>query len=196
MSSYKIYFAYIALAGMAISLVGCGSPTVVPKSYSSYKAEDGSFKIEYPAEWVAEGGGKGGLGWAKFSSGNSEIKVNTSLIGSLMADISKLGNPLMNEQNNEDTAPVAVVHQQEKAEFEEEAGVQEKKAEYVGTTVTDARKSEFTGKNTLGGSIHGYRVTALTPNRRIRVVCLCPEAEWESLKPAFDKIIMTVSIGK
>jgi hypothetical protein len=198
MTSNKTFFVLFALAGLAVSLGGCGGPATVPKSYSSYKAEDGSFKIEYPAEWTVEGGGKGGYGWAKFTSGNSEIKVTTSLVGSLMADISKIQHPpiLKDLQGNEDTAPVAIVHEQEKEEFEEETGVKEKAAAFVGTAVNDARKAEFSGESTFGGSIHGYRVTALTPDRRIRIVCQCPEGEWKSLQPAFDKIILTLSRGK
>jgi hypothetical protein len=32
--------------------------------------------------------------------------------------------------------------------------------------------------------------------KRIRVVCQCPEAEWKALKPAFDKIIGTLTRGR
>jgi hypothetical protein len=197
MNGKKVFFAFVALAGWAISLGGCGGPAAVPTSYNTFKSADGSFKIEYPAQWSAEGGGgKGGVAWAKFTSGNSEIKVETNVAGSLMGDIAKSTGSLLGGEAAEDPAPVALVHEQEKAGFEEDAGVQEQKAAPVKTGIPEARKAEFTGNKTFGGSIHGYRVTALSTQRRIRVVCQCPEAEWTSLKPAFDKIIETLSFGK
>ncbi len=64
------------------------------------------------------------------------------------------------------------------------------------TGFPDARKSEFSGSKTFGGKIRGCRVTALSSHKRIRVVCECPESEWEALKPAFDKAIESVAMGK
>jgi hypothetical protein len=197
MKSKRIRIELIVLAGMVVSLFGCGSPAVVPKNYTMYKAPDGSFRIDYPSEWTAAGGGKSGTAWAKFTSGNSEIKVSTSLMGSLMADIAKIGNdPRMEGQTEEDTKPVAIVHEQEREDFEEENGVKEQKPAYVPTKVIDARKAEFSGSSTFGGSVHGYRVTALTADLRVRIICRCPEREWESLKPAFDKIIESLGPGR
>jgi hypothetical protein len=190
-------FSFVALAGFAVVLSGCGEPTTVPKSYKTFIAVDKSFKIDYPDEWTADSGGKGGYAWAKFTSGSSEISVNANVVGSLMGDIaSRPHHAVLGEQPDPETAPVAIVHEQERETFEEDADVKEKTAEVAKTGIQEARRAEFTGERTIGSSIHGYRVTALTTQRRIRVVCQCPEGEWESLKPAFDKIVESLGLGK
>jgi hypothetical protein len=195
--SKRFRVEWFLLAGVALMLFGCGSPAVVPKNYTMYKAPDGAFRIDYPSEWTSTGGGKGGHAWAKFTSGNAEIKVSASLVGSLKADIANIGNnPRMEGQSEEDTKPVAIVHEDEREDFEEENGLKEEKPIYVPTKVIDARKAEFTGSSTFGGSFRGYRVTALTSDLRIRIICRCPSGEWESLKPAFDKIIESLGPGK
>jgi hypothetical protein len=193
----RFSFLLVALAGSTVFLSGCGEPTTMPKSYNTLVAADKSFKIDYPAEWTADSGGKGGYAWAKFTSGSSEISVNANVVGSLMGDLPKMPHhAVLGEQPDEETAPVAVVHEQERETFEEDEDVKEKKAEVVKTGIQEARRAEFTGERTLGSSVHGYRVTALTTQRRIRVVCQCPEGEWESLKPAFDKIVESLGLGK
>ena len=48
----------------------------------------------------------------------------------------------------------------------------------------------------FGGAIRGYRATALTHDKRVRIVCQCPEAEWQALKPAFDKVMKEASRAK
>jgi hypothetical protein len=93
-------------------------------------------------------------------------------------------------------ASVAAVHQREKRDFEEEAGVEEQGPLAVPTGFGDTRKSEFTGTTTFSGQIHGYRATALGLNYRFRVVCECSEADWADLKPVFDKVIESLSRGQ
>ena len=65
----------------------------------------------------------------------------------------------------------------------------------MATHLGDSRKSEFTGSGLLNGAFHGYRVTALSRDKRIRVVCRCSESQWQSLQPAFDKMIASVAMG-
>lgn len=201
MNEFKINWTYsiflAAAIGTVIVMSGCGGRAVVPVSYNSHKAEDGSFKIEYPAEWELESGGRSGYTWAKFTSGSAEISIDANVVGSLMADIASRGRPSAVVYNpDEDTAPVAVVHEKEREGFEESAGVKEQKPSPVQTGLIDARRSEFSGTKTFGGSIHGYRVTALSSTKRICVICQCPESEWEALKPAFDKVIASVGMGR
>ncbi len=124
---------------------------------------------------------------------------NANSVGSLMGDLAgprtmHVGGQVVTV--NEENAPVAKVHEQEKQGFEDDEGVTEQKPAVVKTGFSDARKSEFTGSKTFGGAIHGCRVTALSSTRRIRVVCECPESEWEALKPAFDKAIESMGMGK
>ena len=100
------------------------------------------------------------------------------------------------ECHTQDLAPVAQVHEMEKEEFAEEIGGCEEQAPLaVKTGLGDARKSEFTTSGTFGGTIRGYRVTALSLDRRVRVVCQCSESDWENLQPAFDRVIESLGPG-
>lgn len=187
-----------AAVGTVLAIGGCAGKAVVPTSYDTYNAKDGSFQIQYPAGWESDGGDKSGYAWAKFISGGAVISVDANIAGSLIGDIAKSRALSLGMQggDQEDRAPVAAVHAHEQQGFEEDEGVTEEKPVLVKTGFPDARKSEFSGTKTFGGTIRGYRVTALGTDKRIRVVCECPESEWEALKPAFDKAIESVAIGK
>ena len=183
----------VAAVGLVCGISGCGgNPAAVPTSYDTYKAKDGSFQIQYPANWEAKGGGVAGRAWAKFTSGNAEIAVEADAAGSVMADIAQ-PNRVAGQEKDPNREAVAVVHTGEKSAFEEQTGVQEQDPTIVKTGLTDGRRSEFTGARTFGAPIHGYRATVLSIDRRIRVVGQCSESQWESLKPAFEKVIASVS---
>ncbi len=186
-----------AAIGAILVIGGCTGKAVVPTSYNTYNAKDGSFQIQYPAGWEADGGDRSGYAWAEFTSGGAVISIDANVIGSLIGDISKSSIiPMGIVTDQEDRAPVAAVHAHEKQGFEDKKGVTEEKPVPVKTGFPDARKSEFSGAKTFGGAIRGCRVTALSNTKRIRVVCECPESEWEALKPAFDKAIESAAIGK
>jgi hypothetical protein len=193
-----------AVASAVLATCGCGGRAVVPSSYKTYNADDGSFQIAYPAEWEVAGGGKG-LAWAKFTSGSAQIAVETGLVGSLVGDITQARNDVLGLDRSKgdaagekevDLAPARAAHEFEKQVFLEDTGVKEQDPVAVQTGLGDARKSEFTGSDTFGGAIHGYRATALSRDKRIRIVCQCPEAEWNILRPAFDKVIESIAMSK
>lgn len=185
------------IAFMCLVVCGCGSQAVVPSSYTTYTANDGGFSIDAPAEWQSELGGASGYSYAKFTSGSAEIMVDTNLTASLIGDISKIGSsPFAKDLDEDDPPPVAVAHHYEKAKFAEDNGVEEQPAVPITTGFGEGRKSEFTGTATFGGGIHGYRATALARERCIRIVCRCPEAEWQALQPAFDQVIASLGGGK
>jgi hypothetical protein len=193
----RLTLVLIAATNALLVIAGCGSHrAVVPTSYDTYNVKSGAFKIEYPGGWKAEGGGQSGFGWATFTSGNAKISVGTSLAGSLIGGLAGAGIHVMGTEDDPHLAPVARVHQSERKEFEEEGGVKEQDPVVVQTKMGEGRKSEFAGKTTFGSPIHGYRATVLSINHRIRVVCQCPQAEWETLKPAFDICIESVGEGR
>ena len=190
--------ACIVFFGLAAAFPGCNRPTVIPSSYETYNAGDGSFQILCPKEWTSEGSGKGGYYFAKFTSGGAEISVETNIVGSLLGDIAKSGImvPGMATMNQKEIPPVVAVHEQERAGFEDDLSVKEQAATDLKTTLGEARRSEFTGKKTFGGALHGYRITIVTSQNRVRVVCYCSEAEWKKLQPVFEKVIASVAPGK
>jgi hypothetical protein len=179
-----------------LALAGCGGSAEAPTSYTKYNAKDGSFACERPANWEAAGGGKGHQ-WAKFTSGGAEISIRTDVTGSLMADIAQAQNQSAGiDAGDEDLAPVAKVHEMGKeAMAEQMSDYQEQAPESVKTGLGDARKSEFSATGTFGGKVRGYRVTALTRDKRVQVVCQCSESDWETVKPAFDKAIESLGPG-
>jgi len=189
--------ALAALSGGLLAAGGCGGSLEAPTSFDSYNAKDGSFACQYPAGWEAAGGGKGHQ-WAKFTSGSAEIKIETNISGSLIGDIAQSRNQAAGIQDaHEDLAPVAQVHEMEKEGFAEDMSNYEEQApQTVRTGLGDARKAEFTASGTFGGTIHGYRVTALSRDRRVQVVCQCSESDWETLRPAFDRVIESLAPGK
>jgi len=186
--------------GLLLALGGCEGPAVVPTSYKEYQSSDKNFKLQYPAEWKAESGGRGATAWVKFTSGDAKIAVDTSAVGSIVGDIAASGGPMAGMVGVAPgaaaaQAPVDVVHQREKAGFEQDEGVKEEEPAAATTGFGPGRKSEFSGSRTIGGFVHGCRVTVVGPQYRIRLVCECPKSEWEKLKPAFDKAIESLSRG-
>jgi hypothetical protein len=187
--------AFLVAAG------GCSSPVPAPTSFETYNAKDGSFQCEYPADWEADGGGKGYY-WAKFTKGTAEIAVDVQVSGSLMGDIAASGMSMalpgvkLSPEEMEAEAPVAKVHQIEKDQVAEQMGnYAEQPPQAVRPKLGDTRKSEFTAA-AFGGAIHGYRVTCLSRDKRIRVVCKCSESDWQTLQPAFDRIVESLAYGK
>jgi hypothetical protein len=186
-----------ALCALLLGLSGCGEDrAVIPSSYDGLNAKDGSFKFVYPSGWAMKSGGGNGQAWAECTSGSATISVDSNIAGSLLGDLTQANNQAMGQQNTDPSrAPVAVVHEMEQTDFEGGAGVKEQTPTVVKTGLGDARKSEFTGKPAFGPAIHGCRVTALSLDRRIRVVCRCSETEWAALQPVFDKVIESVAKG-
>jgi hypothetical protein len=187
--------AALAVAATCVP-AGCGGRAQVPASYNTHTCKDGTFKIQYPAEWQAESGGKGICTWLKCTSGNAQIKIDVSLASSLLGDLSAAGALRPKDVGaDENLPPAGIVHHVERKKFEQDEGVREKESAQVATGLGDARQSEFQGAEAFGVS-RGYRVTALARDYRVRVVCRCPAAEWDALKPAFDKIIRSLAPGK
>jgi hypothetical protein len=195
MIDHRTNFLLVAMAGALLALAGCAGETVMPTTYNTYDAKDGSFQIEYPAGWEVTAGGSNGYPWVKFTSGSAQVMVDANIAGSLMGDIAKLAGPTVVVEGGENAPPVEKIHASEKDAFVQEMGVTEGDPAFVVTRFGGSRKSEFTGTGVLGDAFHGYRVTALSRDKRIRVVCRCSESQWQALQPAFDKMIGTLAMG-
>jgi hypothetical protein len=189
-----------AIGAMALHL-GCGSKMEAPTTYERWVDEDGAFSIDYPADWSAEGGGKNGVKWAEFSNGTALIKLDFDTTSSIIGDIAgsqnqgaRFGDEPLPPEIEMKLAPVHKAHEFNKdrtallySDFQETA------AEKYTSGLGDSRKSEFVSSS-LMGSVRGYRSTALTINQAVIVVCSCSASDWETLKPAFDKIL--ASLGR
>ena len=189
-----------------LTATGCGGGNVAaPTTYKVWQAKDGTFSIKYPEDWKAEGGGKHGVQWAEFSKGNAKITIDCSTMTSLIGDITGsvgratgLDGPLseIDQEAADELAPVAAAHNFYLKKVQEDIpGYQEQAAFTIRAGIGDARKSEFTARQGIGTKLHGYRATALTTNKGVHILCHCTEANWKTLQPAFDEIILSLGYG-
>lgn len=67
----------------------------------------------------------------------------------------------------------------------------------VNSALGEGRCSEWSGDAGVwgGGKMHGYRATLLSGERRVTIVCRCPESNWKILQPAFDKVLGSLAPG-
>jgi hypothetical protein len=193
-SCYGRLFLLAALAGLLPAAGGCGGggPAVVPQSFSTYNDPNQFFSIQYPDEWDGDtgSGANAKKGWAKYTSGDSEIHVSVCPVADLIASIAQTGiNPLVDLEINP-SAAASKVHRLEKPD-EKESGIKEQRALPVDTKAGKGFWSEFTTTDSDSPE-HGYRATVVIGKNRVKINCRCPESEWQALKPAFDTVIASV----
>ncbi len=191
----RVICAVPLLTGVAI-VAGCGSaPVAAPAEYADYNSPGGTFACEYPKGWESEGGGKRGLEWAKFKSGPAEIKMDAGVAGSLMGGD---GGGFLPEDTPPELEPVHGVHEMAKRSAEQEfSGYKEvSEIEEIEVALGPARRSEFTASSTFGSGLHGYRATALGKDKAVYVYCVCPESDWKTLQPAFEKVLTSLRRGQ
>ncbi len=171
-----------------------------PTEFERWNAKDGTFAIDYPAGWMADGGGKQGLQWAEFSSGSAKITVETSMVASLIGDIASAGQGATmvgGEQMDPELAPIHKAHRViMESKTQEYMNYKEGSPGVYRAKLGDSRKSKFRASTLFGGSIRGYRATSLSIDKGIIVFCFCNEGDWPKLKPAFDKILSSVGMGE
>ena len=196
----------LAAAGLLLTCVGCGGGKVpAPTAYKTWNATDETFSIQYPEGWKAQGGGKQGIQWAEFSNGSAKIRIDVSLTSSLIGDIAGSANTMMglndplsevDPEVQEAMAPVAVAHESYQLRNPVElSGYKELDPVAYESPLGDCRKSEFTARSGVARKLHGYRATALTRDKGVHILCQCTESNWETLQPAFDKILASIAYG-
>jgi len=181
-----------------VALSGCEGTVAAPTAFVPYDSADGRFSCDYPKGWeVEKGAGKqeAMFSYAKFRMGGAEIRVEADFAGSLFGDMAKAGGAIGGDAE----PPAARVHvnpirmKQMKEEF---SNYQEREAKgFQSKGMGEGRRSMFTADQTFGGKIFGYRATMLTGDRRITVVATCPAGNWQTLKPAFEKVISSLRQG-
>jgi len=189
-----------ALTGVAVAVAacllmsGCGG-VEVPKKYKEFNAKDGTVKLQRPDGWEQKRGTAKKFRSVAFSSGPAKIRVLADVTGSLMAGPGASGET---EEVPEEFTAVAVIHEELSLDqLSDELGeLDVKSTDMLQTGFGNTRRSEFTVSGTLGGATHGYIVTALGHDKRVRVICTCPDKHWKSLKPAFDEVIESMGPGQ
>jgi hypothetical protein len=184
--------AACALAGL-IALPGCGGEVPAPTGFVECVDKGAQFICDGPKGWEVDAGGKADSpnSFAKFTKGGAEIKVVADFAGSLFGDMAKASGAGLGADAE---PPVAKVHPM---------GVRQMKEDYPSYEERDpkpvqskgfgeGRRSTFIAAGSMGGKIYGYRATYLSGDRRISVVCTCPATNWKTLKPAFEKVILSL----
>jgi len=179
-----------------VGIAGCGGAVPAPTAFVPYHSPDGRFSCDYPKGWEATGGGKSDApySWAKFTAGNAEIRVDADFAGSLFGDIAKAGGSGM---GGDAEPPVAKVHPMGIRHMKDEfSNYQEREAKsFQSKGLGEGRKAIFIADQTLGGKTYGYRATLLSGDRRITIITTCPATNWQTLKPAFDKVVASLRYG-
>lgn len=176
----------LSAAAFAPLLSGCASAPAEPvASYEAFEASDKSFVGQGPAGWEKEAGDFGGtVGKVNFAKGAATIRIVSDSASSFLGDAIKIPNG---------PPPIVALHERGLGKLEELFSSPElSPAKDMTSAVGPARYSEFTAD---GGKTHGYRSTAMGPQRVIYVTTSCPESDWEILKPAFSKVIGSIANG-
>ena len=94
-------------------------------------------------------------------------------------------------------APVHVAHELYKKAAAEDYGDfnESKPTVFKGSQLGEGRISVFTAavEGLFGSKLRGYHVTLLTRDRRLTILCHCPEKEFAKLKPTFLAVCHSLS---
>jgi predicted DNA-binding WGR domain protein len=159
-----------------------------------FSPKDGAFKLRHPAGWTPETGSRpdNTYSWGRFTKDSAKIQVYADVAGSLMA-----GTNNSPQEEGSVLAPVhgAHVNYQKTISKEYSDFKESEPAPFKGAALGEGRIATFTASagGLFGGKIRGYRVTLLTNDRRVSLLCECPEGEFEKYKPTFLAVCRSVS---
>jgi hypothetical protein len=169
-----------------------------PAGFSKVTAPDNTFICMGPADpaWQNENAGIPGSqnGYEQWADGPAKIDIEDSFGASVMSDIRKIPDP-----NN----PGSFLNP---AEGQHEMSKDAAAAKYGDYTETDFKDmpsaygtacySEFDADGGfMVGKVHGIRATLMGSERSISVICVCPAANFDTLKPAFWQVINSIARG-
>ena len=152
-----------------------------------FAPKDNAFKVRHPPGWDVETGARpdNSYSWARFTKSPGKIQVFADVAGSLMAGAPNQGQ----FEEGSELAPVHGAHLQYKRTASEMYGdyKESEPALFKGSRLGEGRIATFhaSGGGLFGSKIKGYRVTLLTNDRRISILCECPEKQFSKLEPTF-----------
>jgi len=191
----------VALLGTAYLLTP--KRALVPTTFTAYAAPDKSFGCDAPDGWSVTpadkshqmAGSDSTTGGVLFASGSSSIDVTTDTLATVVAA------GLMAGQSDAALtgSHAAALHKQwKKMVAAPHKGYEETQVADFESAMGDARLAEWTASGNvlgLGGAMHGYRASLAGGSHTAEVVCQCPEGEWTTLKPAFQRVLASVHEG-
>ncbi len=158
-----------------------------------FSAKDGAFRLRHPRGWKSDTGARSDntYSWVKLTGSGAEVSVTADVQGSL---ISGSDSAQPHEEGSE-LAPVHIAHNHhKKAVSDDFSNYSESEPTLFKAGLGEGRIAAFTasGGSLFASKIRGYRVTLLTRDRRITVLCHCDTADFEKLKPTFLAICRSV----
>ncbi len=199
--SYRLLVNAMAVALLGTLLPGCAPAKIpVPDSFTEYNSQDGTFAINYPEGWDAEGTGNRsrGLAYAIFRKGPMEIRLDASFFDSL-ASGGGMGQALVGKVGGVEEAallpPEQMIQEKNLAWFEEEfKDFKEDAGELVRIPLGAAYISEFSGqKGWL--KVKGIRAAIMGRDRSISFHAYCPASKWENFGPIYRKMFDELKAG-
>ncbi len=175
--------------------VGGGDPAADAGLLSNnFAPADNAFRLRYPTGWATETGSRPDnmYSWVRLTKGSAKVQVFADIAGSLMAGPSSGNYP-----EGSELAPVHGAHERYKKNASElYSDYQESEpALFKGAGLGEGRIATFTGSGggMFGGKIRGIRVTLLSNDRRVSVLCESPGKEFDGDKATFLAICRSLS---
>ncbi len=153
-----------------------------------FAPKDSAFRLRYPKGWEHETGSRpdNTYSWGRFTKGSATIEARADVQGSLMSGSDVNRQP---QEEGSEMAPVHRAHELYKKTAAEEFSdySESKPAAFKGAQLGEGRIAQFTasGGGLFGSKVRGYRVTLLTNDRRITILCHCPEKEFAGYRRTF-----------
>lgn len=156
-------------------------------TWDKYSTPENEFGLDYPAGWRTKSYGIHGKREVEIRGSGAKVEVKENITGSLVGDIAgAMGRGAVAE--DDERSPVAAAHEMRKPK--DLPSYQEGKAVTVTSRFGKARRSEYTN-----GSTRGYRATVLMHQTALDVFCECRAADWDILRPAFERMIESLGPG-
>jgi hypothetical protein len=177
----------VIVVGIVTVIVGIkairGAPAEPVTAWNRYVAPEQEFGFDFPKGWDFRQYGIKDKREVNVNKGSASISFKENLTGSLIGDIANAAN--FGKDVSDDRLPVAKVHEMRKPE-----GAKEDPAVTVNSKSGKARRSFYSD-----GSRRGYRATVLLQQTALDIFCECHETDWETLRPAFERVIESTSRG-
>ena len=196
----------IALIAICCSLsLGCRRIEVKsPEAYKLWNSKCGSFALDYPEGWIAQGAGSksSGNAYAEFKKGSYVARVDASFGDSVKGDIMGMGGGMggvpgmgMDAEMEEALSPEAQVHEFWLKHYQKKyKKYKEGEPESIRVPLGATRLAEFSAK--IGFSnVRGIRATTMSQHRGVTFFAYCPAAQWEEFKPVYMHMLESMKRG-
>lgn len=178
--------AIVLLIWAIVKLGGGAPPAQAVTAFDRFSTEENEFGFDYPARWEARGYGLRGRREVEVKGPAATINIKENLVGSLVGDI--VGAGTGGKPVPDELSPVGRVHEMRRPK--DTRSYQEEPAVTVMTKFGKARRSAY-----KDGAKRGYRATVLMHQTALDVFCECRASDWDTLRPAFERVIESLGHG-